>query len=667
MPDRIDFWGIPDTWGPPELWVYGLMGISIVVLLVRFYMEAAAWWQVGRREDRWNRIHLRLWRLVKYGIFQTRVLGQQYPGVMHVAIAWSFFVFFLGTALATIDSHIVEFLVGRTYLAYKLVLDLFAVVFVVGAVMAAYRRFVLRPSRLTLAPAFAWSIVALCLVVVGGLLTESLRLAVERPEWAWWSPAGWVLARVWINAGASDATLKAWHIGVWAFHLLAVALTIMTLPVGSLLHLLTGPLSVLFAKTDAPMGRLAPIPAAAGGASVYAGTLRGLTWKQLLDGSACAECGRCQDACPAFAAGMPLSPKKVILGIRDALRQQRRRAFSRHAAPLPLVGGTISDDVLWSCTTCAACVRECPVLIEHVDTIVDMRRYLVVEGRVDAELQDALANLGRYGNSFGQSERLRARWTQALDPKIKDARREPVEYLWFVGDYASYSPVSTDATVKTAQLFQKADVNFGILYDGERNAGNDARRAGEEGLFEMLAEKNVGVLSKCSFEKIITTDPHSYNTLKNEYDFNGSSRHPVLHVVELLDQLIASGALNLRHDLGSKVTYHDPCYLGRYNGIYDAPRRVIRATGCDLIEMPRHGDRAACCGAGGGRIWMKEGEMLERPSEARVREAVAVDGVGTLVTTCPKDVSMFRDAVKTTGNEDRLVVKDLVELVHAAL
>jgi Fe-S oxidoreductase len=299
--------------------------------------------------------------------------------------------------------------------------------------------------------------------------------------------------------------------------------------------------------------------------------------------------------------------------------------------------------------------------------IVGMRRHLVNEGQMDSRLQEALANLGRYGNSFGQSERARAKWTQPIQPKIKDARREPVEYLWFVGDYASYNAILADISRKTAEVFQLAGLDFGILYEGERNAGNDVRRVGEEGLFEMLREKNAAVIEKCNYKAIVTTDPHSYNTLKNEYALPAGDGRPVLHYTELIDQLIASGRLRFAKQLGTKVTFHDPCYLGRYNGIYDAPRRVIAATGCELVEMPRHRDRAFCCGAGGGRIWMEEGQVKERPAEARIREALGLEGVRAFLVACPKDLTMYQDALKTTGHEDRLVVKDLIELVREAL
>jgi len=670
MPVRVDFWGIPHDLISPEIFVYGIMGLASLVLLIRLYQRASMWWRVGRPEMRWDKLHVRLGRLINYAIVQTRVLSQRYPGVMHVAIAWGFFVFFMGTALATLDSHFFKFLMGNTYLLYKFVLDIFTVLFLVGAALAAYRRFVHKPRRLTLQPGFAWSLALIVVIVTGGLIVESLRLAVEQPAWAWWSPAGWIVAQLWIASGASEATLLGWHLGVWAFHLLTVALLFVTLPASTLMHVLTGPFNVFFSKTDRPLGQLAPIAETAEGEPIYASKLPDLTWKQLLDGDACTECGRCQDACPAFAAGKPLSPKEFILGMRDALHQDGPAFVHGNGngqAPPLLVGEAITNDVLWSCTTCGACVRECPVLIEHIDSIVDMRRYLVIEGEVDAELQNALANLARYGNSFGKSERARARWSKSVEPKIKDARKEPVDYLWFVGDYASYSATLTDITQMTAEVFQSAGLDFGIMYDGEQNAGNDVRRAGEEGLFEMLVEKNTATLGKCDYQTIFTTDPHSYNTLKHEYPGEINGGRPILHYAELLDQLIASGKLKFNKKLGYKVTYHDPCYLGRYNDVYDAPRRVIEATGCELIEMPRHRDRAFCCGAGGGRIWMEEGEVEERPSESRIREAAELDGVTAFVVACPKDVTMYQDAVKTAGQEDRLAVKDLIELVHEAL
>jgi Fe-S oxidoreductase len=670
MPERFDYWGIPPSWRP-DLIVYSIMALAAIILLFRFYQRASLWWQVGRYEMRWDKLHIRVGRFISYAIFQIKILRQRYPGIMHVALAWSFFVFFLGTALATLDSHFFKFLIGNPYLFYKLILDTFTIFFLIGAGMAIYRRYFQKPPRLTFGGGFTWSLILIILIVLGGLTAESLRLAVEKPAWAWWAPVGWSLAQLWIVTGASAESLTAWHAGIWGFHLLIIAATLITLPVGTLVHVLIGPLNAFFSKLDRPVGQLQTSALNAKGEPIYPKELTDLTWKQLLDSDACTECGRCQDSCPAYAAGTPLSPKQLILSIRNtlhkdgpALARMRNNSGSVDKAVTPLIGNAITDDILWSCTSCGACVRECPVLIEHVDTIVDMRRYLVIEGRMDSMLQDALANLGRYGNSFGQSDRMRARWTQTIQPKIKDARREPVEYLWFVGDYASYNATLSDITQKTADVFQRAGLDYGILYDGERNAGNDVRRVGEEGLFEMLVEKNKAVMAKSTYKAIITTDPHTYNTLKNEYQLDGT---PVLHYTELLDQLMSSGKIKLNHQPGPKVTFHDPCYLGRYNGVYDPPRRVLSAIGCNLIEMPRNRDRAFCCGAGGGRIWMEEGTVKERPSEARINEAIKLDGVQVFVVACPKDLTMFRDAVKTTGQENRIVVKDIIELVHDAL
>lgn len=328
--------------------------------------------------------------------------------------------------------------------------------------------------------------------------------------------------------------------------------------------------------------------------------------------------------------------------------------------------GLVTHDELWACTSCRACVEVCPVFTDQLRAIIDMRQHLVIEGEIDLELQGALANLGRYGNSFGKSPRMRARWAKKMEPKLIDARKESVEYLWFVGDYASFSPSLATVTEKTVEVLRAADLNFGILYDGENNSGNDVRRVGEEGLFEMLVENNESVLTNCNYQTIITTDPHSYNTLKNEYQFLNNKKQ-ILHYSELLDQMIRSGKIEFTKKLDYKVTYHDPCYLGRYNGIYDAPRRVIEATGCQLVEMPRNRDNALCCGAGGGRIWMEEGDIKERPSESRIREAVDLEDVSTFVVSCPKDVTMYLDAVKTTGSEEQIAVMDLIELVHAAL
>jgi Fe-S oxidoreductase len=435
------------------------------------------------------------------------------------------------------------------------------------------------------------------------------------------------------------------------------------------LHIFLAPLNVAFSRRPRALGPLAAAADAAG-----ASHIEQLSWKQLLDLVTCTECGRCQAACPAWQAGQPLSPKLLVMDLRDHLLDSAPRllgsaeqAPDRSGAPAAgpaLVPGVIQPQVVWSCTTCGACVEQCPVDIEHVDTIVDLRRALVDEGRMEPSLQEALQNIAQQGNSFGKSARMRARWTRGLDFAIKDARKEPVKYLWFVGDYASFDDRLQASSRALARILHGARVDFGLLYEAERNAGNDVRRVGEEGLFELLAEQNIQTLRAAQFEEIFTTDPHSLNTLRNEYPERGAS-YQVWHYTELLAHLLETGAIPVR-PLGYKVTYHDPCYLARHNRVVDAPRRILAALGCELVEMPRNKTNTFCCGAGGGRIWMDDSGLTERPSENRIKEAMQLD-VSQFIVACPKDVTMYSDAAKTTGNDDRLAVRDITLLVEEAL
>jgi Fe-S oxidoreductase len=270
------------------------------------------------------------------------------------------------------------------------------------------------------------------------------------------------------------------------------------------------------------------------------------------------------------------------------------------------------------------------------------------------------------GNSFGENRRKRGRWTQELEFEVKDARKEPVDVLWFVGDYASFDPRSQRVTRALARLFHAAGVDFGILYDAERNSGNDVRRIGEEGLFEALAEQNIAAISGCKFDRIVTSDPHSLNTLRNEYPQMGGS-WTVAHHTALLLELIESGRLDVQGRLSYRVTYHDPCHLGRFNGEYDNPRQILELLGCALVEMPRNRDNSFCCGAGGGRIWIPDPPGQERPSENRIREAVTLPQIELFVVSCPKDVTMYEDAIKTSGNADRIQLRELTELIEEAL
>ncbi len=398
-----------------------------------------------------------------------------------------------------------------------------------------------------------------------------------------------------------------------------------------------------------------------------------LSWHQIMDSYACIMCNRCQDACPAYAAGTPLSPAALEINKRYYLNQHLGEFASGKASP-SLLDIAISKEAVWACTTCGACVEVCPVGNTPMLDIIDIRRGLINQAdAIDANLQKSLENFAKQGNSFGQSARMRAKWTQGLDFKIKDARKEEVDYLWFVGDYASFDPRGQELTRTVARVLNAAGLDYGILYEAEWNSGNDVRRAGEEGLFELLAEHNVDAIGKAKFrEGIITTDPHTMNALRFEYAKLGQT-YKVAHYSQVLMHLLEEGKLKLTKPVKYRGTYHDPCYLGRYNRVFNAPREVIRKLGVDLVEMPRNRENSFCCGAGGGQIWKGEGVPGQKPAENRIHEALSVlDGaehkdMPLFIVACPKDVAMYTDAVKTSGREGEIVVKDIIELVAEAL
>jgi Fe-S oxidoreductase len=606
------------------------------------------------------------------------------PSLFHAFVAWGFMYYVLVNFGDILQAYIPGFhFMGTGPIGdlYRLGADILSVGVLVGMVYLMIRRYIFRPEEMKardsvlLHPKARFGIQrdsaivgAFIMLHVGGrFVGESFLIAEEIVEAGHadvWQPFASAVASLW-SGWSLTALNVGFHVSFW-FALGLILAFLPYFPYSKHIHLIFAAFNFWLTPERRTIGEMNP-PPEEDVEQVGASRLEDLGWELLMDPYACIMCYRCQEVCPAYSSGQTLSPAALEINKRYFFNYEGGRMAAGEKTEKTLMEFAITEEAVWACTTCVACINICPMGNEPMRDILDMRRHLVMEGQMDAELQDALANLGRYGNSFGQSPRARAKWTRSIKPKIKDARKEAVDYLWFVGDYASYSVTLTDITHKTVETFRQIGLDFGLMYEGEQNAGNDARRVGEEGLFEMLVEKNVAALSKCDYKAIVTTDPHSYNALKHEYPAEVNGDRPVLHYSELLDQLIASGQLKFSKKLGYKVTYHDPCFLGRYNGIYDGPRRVIEATGCELVEMPRHGDRALCCGAGGGRIWMGEGEIKERPSEMRIREAIELDGVTTFVVACPKDVTMYQDAVKTTGHEDRLVVKDLIELVYEAL
>ena len=641
-----------------------LFSLTLVIAAAMFaaiMMPRARLLLAADAAPRFDQLGERLRRTAVYAFGQKKFLkGEQPAGIMHAAIFWGFMILVL-TVLTLFgrayDEHFYLPLLGPGDALggpYTLIRDLIQVTVVVAVLYALYRRLIAhtprlfgyRPAEERLHRENHWEgILILFLILgimVGSLLHEGARLVEFAGEAGTEKERGWEpisdLVSGLIPAG-SAATIG--EIGFW-MHNLIVLTFLNLLPLSKHFHIITAIPNVFFGSLR-PRGALS---------KVDPGDPDEFTWKQVLDMYSCTECGRCSAACPATASGTNLAPRQLILDLRDVVLGRTERTED---------GKIVSDDVLWACTTCMACVEACPVGIEHVPTIVQGRRKLVDQGAMEPMLQDTLQNFAQQGNSYGKSSRMRARWTKGLDFKIPDARKEPVKYLWFVGDFASFDERSQEASRRIARILHGAGVSFGILYEGERNAGNDVRRIGEEGLFELLVEQNMEAFAGAEFEAIFTTDPHSHNTLKNEYSDFGEMK-PVYHYTELLVELIEDGTIAVPEPVGSKVTYHDPCYLARYNRITDAPRKLLEAVGAELHEMPRHGTNTFCCGAGGGRIWMDDSNLVERPSEMRVKEAAALGELDYFVVTCPKDLAMYSDAAVTVGSDfEVLEISALVE------
>ena len=649
----------------------------------------------GKADGSWGELLCRFWDMVKtMGTHRTLVRRDKKAGRAHALIFFGFILLFIGTSTITLEYDIlaplfgVKFWYGNFYLWFSLVLDIAGLGLILGLLYMMYRRKWMKLPKLSYARldrqpgdpdfdrpqyrredwAFLWSFI---LIGITGFVLEATRLVwlSGRPsvwDYRMWSPVGATLAHIMQAVGLTPEGAGALRPNLWWFHGLLSLTFIAFIPRTKIKHIFTAAASLMF-KDPLAGRRLPRVPDDQESAGYK--TITDLTWKNLLHLDACTKCGRCQEACPANAVGAPLSPRDVILSLREFANNTLNKKELPKAAELDIHGkdvGQVFMETLWSCRTCLACVEICPVAVEHVPIIVQMRRNLVEQGEMEPLLEKTLQTIHKSGNSFGESKRKRAAWAKDLSFEIKDARTEPVDILWFVGDYASFDPRNQKVTRAFAKLMNAAGVDFGLLFEGEMNAGNDVRRVGEEGLYEFLATSNIQSLSDCDFNSIVTTDPHSYNTIRNEYpDFGGS--YEIQHYSTVVKKLLEEGKLKLKKKLDYRVTFHDPCHLGRFNKGYDAPRDILKMLGCELVEMGRNRDNSFCCGAGGGRIWIPDPVGTVKPSQNRMKEAGVIEGLQVFVVSCPKDLTMFEDALKTSGYEGQFVVRELIELIDECM
>jgi Fe-S oxidoreductase/nitrate reductase gamma subunit len=656
VPLRDTFWNVPPL-VQAALYFGGLVAVAIFGYGVYKHVRL---WRAGLPEYRFDQIPQRMKLVAKHALGQARTLSQAYPGIMHAIMFWGFLALFMGTVLATIDYDIAlplwgyKLLKGRFYLFYETVLDLFGLFFVIGLGMAVWRRFVIRPHRVDPTARFANVLALLFVINVSGFVMEACRLAATQVWWGPWSPVGWALGQAMLGAGMTEGALRATHLSVWLGHAALSLFFIAVIPYSYFVHLVTTPLNIFFSKLT-PRGEIRKIENIEEAESLGVSRLEEFSWKRRLDFAACVECGRCQAACPAYMAGTPLSPKQIIVKLKRHMYGQ---------LPGPIHGELIKADELWACTTCMACVEECPAFIDIVDTIIDLRRYLTLsEGALPSTAPQSLQNMQRAGNPWGLPPAERLAWAQGLDVPLMEPGKE-VEYLYWVGCSASYDKRNQAIARSVVAILKKAGVSFGVMQE-ERCHAEVGRRLGEEYLYQTVQAENVEAINQYRFKKVITHCPHCFNTIKNEFPQFGGT-YEVLHHSQVIDELVRLGRIKPTKPLAGTVVFHDSCYLGRYNGIMDAPRRAAAAVpGLRVIDPPRARERGLCCGGGGGHMWM-EVKSEKRVNIIRTEELLAT-GADTVATACPFCLAMVDLGRKVAGAEDRLAVKDVSELIAESL
>jgi Fe-S oxidoreductase/nitrate reductase gamma subunit len=641
--------------------MYASMAVALIVAGYGVWRLVRVW-RLGRPAPVWNHVGLRTRRMLA-AIAQATVLRQRAPGIAHALVFYGFWVLFAATVVVFLDFDLgIPIMEGGFYLVFQsLVVDLFGAVVLVGLVAALYRRYVVRPPQLEHGkPADAFLLITLLAIVLTGFLLEGIRIEATDDEWASWSPVGALFAAV-VGTVASDAALEDVYPWLWVTHLLLWHALLAALPFTKFVHVLTSPLNVFFSSPLLAKGVVAPTDFTAEDVRLGISSPSDLRWTQLFMLDACTECGRCEAVCPAHAAGKPLSPKRVVLDLRDAIRAAGPEAG-------PLAGGVVKADALWACTTCRACEEACPVAIEHVPLIVGLRQNLAMEhASVPAQVADLVSSLEAVEHPYRGAVSGRADWLEGLDvPQIASLEdAADLEIVYWVGCAAAFDERAQGIARSLARILIHAGVRFAVLGPQERCTGDPARRTGNEFHYEMLARANVETLAGAGVTRIVTHCPHCLQQLRHEYaQFGGI--YDVVHSSELVGSLIEEERVRLVPGERERVTYHDPCYLGRYNRVLEAPRRVLDVLQVERVEMPRSGKESFCCGAGGGHAFYtdEEGEWI---NAIRAREATGT-GATTVVTGCPFCLTMLADgARRIEATDGPLRVRDFVELVADAL
>ncbi|MCK4427796.1 MAG: 4Fe-4S dicluster domain-containing protein [candidate division Zixibacteria bacterium] len=650
-----------------------LLGLIVVIILVYGFVKHIRLWRIGKPETRVDKPFKRILSFLLFGLGHKRILKEPYPGIMHLFLFWGFLVLLIGTAIIFFQEDFTKlffdksFISGNFYLIFSFLLDLFGLLAIIGVLLALFRRYVLKPKRLDNKFEDALVLILLFFILLTGFTNEGLRIASTSPDFERWSFVGWQFSKLFSALGSSETSFKSLHLVSWWIHIILAFGFIGYISYSRLLHLISSPLNQFF-RSFSPKGEVKPILDIENAETFGVAKLSEFTWKQLFDTDACTRCGRCQDNCPAHLSEKPLSPKKAIQDLKDHLTSQGKSSSQKETSEdqsPPIAGNVITEDELWACTTCGACQEVCPVFVEVVDKVVDLRRYLVLmESKFAPEVKLFFKNMETNYNPWTIGFATRGDW--AKDLKVKTlAEDSNVDFLLWIGCAGSFDERNKKVSRTLVNLLEKAEVNFGILGSEEMCCGETARRMGNEYLAQILMQQQIEKFNKYGIKKIITYCPHCFNTFKNEYPQFGGN-YQVFHHTEFLWDLIKTKKLKLNTSVQMNVVYHDSCYLGRYNNIYDAPRKLLESIkDIKLSEMKRRKDRSFCCGAGGGRMWMEE-TLGRRINQMRVDQAVETNA-SVLATACPYCLTMLGDGIKEKGVEQLISAFDVAELVEKAL
>lgn len=602
-----------------------------------------------------------------HAVGQLRILRKAYPGIMHFLIFWGMTIQIVGTIISLMQIQLfvpfVElgdlFPLNKAYLGFELTMDLGGVAIIVGALMAAFRRLVLRPKTLETRWDDWYAIGILLLVPLVGFTTEALRFVAVSPPWSYWSPAGNLVAIIFRGFGMTPQTAWNLHYGMYWTHIAVGLIFIASIPFTKLRHLVTGPLNIVL-RDRRDLGALPMIHDIEEAEVLGASSAAEFTSKQLMSLDACLNCGRCEEVCPASNSGLALSPRKVIQSLRGAMVDTMIVQNGDKGTDTPLTEW-VGLDPAWQCTTCGACVEACPVFIDPITEMIDMRRSdVLMTGEVPGSAGLALRNIERQNNPWGLPASDRIAWAEEADVRILEPDDE-VDVLFFVGCAGSYDDLSRKGNSAFVHLMKSAGVDFGIMAD-ESCCGETARRLGNEYIAQVLMEQNIETFGQYKFKRIVTQCPHCFNTLKNEYP-QLDGEYEVIHYTELLSEITPDLPIS-QADLG-RVTYHDSCYLGRYNDIYDQPRKLLNNAGIKLTEMSRSRENAFCCGGGGGQMWM-ETEADTRINHTRLTDALDIEA-DVVATACPYCAIMFDDAIRSQGRGEQIQVADIATLLESHL